>query len=221
MAYLSSSVSAATRDASALSSTSLASRLRSRGLQRPTSFPTLSGTGSSSAGAAAPSIKTALTLQSVAPATVVKQPEPAAAAAPVAETGSTPVAKQAASPATAAAAPSCEAPTAESVFGANPWLSNPTGLTPEGNYYSYNPLYFASAATAAKVAEMFGGQVVETQELCSAAGSPFRQQQANRMVQLPDGRMINPGLVASFYTHGYPQSYIDRLLTNEKTGQAG
>ena len=33
-----------------------------------------------------------------------------------------------------------------------------------------------------------------------------------RVVQLPNGNLINPGLVAAFYTHGYPQSYIDGLI---------
>ena len=41
------------------------------------------------------------------------------------------------------------------------------------------------------------------------------QQQATQMVRLPDGRLINPGLVASFYTHGYPQSYIDMMIAAE------
>ena len=47
---------------------------------------------------------------------------------------------------------------------------------------------------------------------------PITQSQPNFMVQLPNGSFINPGLVASFYTHGYPQSYIDRLLNNEFGG---
>jgi hypothetical protein len=103
------------------------------------------------------------------------------------------------------------APTAESVFGANPWLANPTGQGPWGAY-SFNPLYFATPQTAAKVAEMLGGTVVPSNEL--VAGGTFSQQQPNQMVKLADGRLINAGLVASFYTHGYPQSYIDQLIAN-------
>ena len=38
------------------------------------------------------------------------------------------------------------------------------------------------------------------------------------MVKLSDGRLINPGLVASFYTHGYPQSYVDQMIANEVKG---
>src|SRR6266404_7171005 len=42
------------------------------------------------------------------------------------------------------------APTADSVFGPNPWMSNPTGIGPNGLPYSYNPFYFATPQTAAK-----------------------------------------------------------------------
>ena len=111
------------------------------------------------------------------------------------------------------------APTAESVFGANPWETNPTGRNPNGTLYSYNPLYFASAAAAAKVAQMLGGSVVETNDF-TAPGSPFVQLQPNRMVQMPDGRMVNAGLIAAFYTHGYPQSYIDGLIAKQIDGTA-
>ena len=105
-------------------------------------------------------------------------------------------------------------PTAESVFGANPWISNPTGIGPNGLTYSYNPYYFATAQTAAQVAQMVGGTVVQGSSFTPNGGA-FAQQQPNYMVQLADGRMINPGLVASFYTHGYPQSYIDQMVACE------
>ena len=111
------------------------------------------------------------------------------------------------------------APTPESVFGANPWETSPMGRNPNGSLYNYNPLYFASATTAAKVAQMLGGSVVETNDF-TAPGSPFVQLQPNRMVQMPDGRMINAGLVAAFYTHGYPQSYIDGLIAKQIDGTA-
>ena len=105
------------------------------------------------------------------------------------------------------------APTAQSVFGPNPWISNPTGTGPDGSSYSYNPMYFATAATAAQVAQMVGGTVVASDQLANAGG--FAQQQPNQMVRLANGTLINAGLVASFYTHGYPQSYVDRLVANE------
>jgi len=83
--------------------------------------------------------------------------------------------------------------------------------------YSFNPFYFASPETAAKVAQMVGGTVVQSSEL-TLSGGPFQQQQENQMVRLSNGRLINPGLVASFYTHGYPQSYIDRMIACEVQG---
>jgi hypothetical protein len=107
------------------------------------------------------------------------------------------------------------APTAESVFGPNPWLTNPTGVGPAG-VYPFNPIFFATPQTAAKVAAMVGGKVVAENQL--TAGGAFAQQQANQMVELPDGRQINAGLVAAFYTHGYPQSYIDQLIAGVVSG---
>lgn len=105
-------------------------------------------------------------------------------------------------------------PTAESAFGSNPWVTNPTGVGPNGATYGYNPFYFASPETAAKVAQMVGGTVVQSNQF-TGNGGVFTQQQPNQMVQLPNGRLINPGLIASFYTHGYPQSYVDQLVSNE------
>jgi hypothetical protein len=61
---------------------------------------------------------------------------------------------------------------------------------------------------------MVGGVVVQSNQF-TGSGGPFQQQQPNYMVQMPDGHMINPGLVASFYTHGYPQSYVDMMVKCE------
>jgi hypothetical protein len=117
--------------------------------------------------------------------------------------------------ATAASTAVATAPTAESAFGANPWLDNPTGTAPDGSTYGYNQQYFATPQTAAEVAKMLGGTVVAVNEMTSAPGSTFQQQQPNEMVQLKNGALINPGLVAAFYTHGYPQSLVDQMISNE------
>ena len=74
-------------------------------------------------------------------------------------------------------------------------------------------IYFATASTAAQVAQMLGGTVTESNAL-----APNAQEQPNYMVQMPDGRSINAGLVASFYSHGYPQSYVDGLVADEING---
>jgi hypothetical protein len=104
-------------------------------------------------------------------------------------------------------------PTAQSVFGPQPWITNPGGQAPNGVNYNFNPIYFATPATAAKVAQMIGGTVVATNAITPFG--PFTQNQPNQMVQLPDGRLINAGIIASFYDRGYSQQYINMLVANE------
>lgn len=107
-------------------------------------------------------------------------------------------------------------PTTDSVFGANPWLADPTCSGPSGSF-AYNPIYFATAQTAATVASMVGGKVVAVDAVGGPASNPWQQDQPNEMVQLPNGCLINAGLVATFYTHGYPQSMVDQMVANEVT----
>jgi len=87
-------------------------------------------------------------------------------------------------------------------------------MAPDGSTYSFNPYYFATPQTASMVAKMVGGTVMQSNQF-TGTGGPFQQQQPNYMVKLPDGRMINPGLVASFYDHGYSQSYVDMMVAAE------
>lgn len=104
-------------------------------------------------------------------------------------------------------------PTAQSVFGDNPWITNPGGVAPNGVTYGYNPYYFATPSTASKVAQMIGGTVVQTNAITPYG--PFQQNQPNQMVQLPNGKQLNAGIIASFYDHGYSQQYINMLISNE------
>jgi hypothetical protein len=104
-----------------------------------------------------------------------------------------------------------------SPFGANPWLTDPTGSGP-GPATNYNPIYFATAQTAQTVAQMTGGTVVSEDVFTSAPGSPFQQDQPNLMVQLPNGGLINPGLVADIYTHGWNQAFENQQVANEVAG---
>jgi hypothetical protein len=128
------------------------------------------------------------------------------------------------SPATVAPAPAAPdttsqmAPTAESLFGANPWVSNAGGSGPNGDY-GYNNCYFATPATAAKVAQMLGGTVVKADAITPYG--PFKQNQSNLMVQMPDGKLINAGLVAGFYDHGYTQQAVDAMIASETRGELG
>jgi hypothetical protein len=131
-------------------------------------------------------------------------PQAATAATPAAVIGA-PVASN----------PATTVPTPESVFGDNPWMANPTG-SGLGQSWGYNPQYFATAQTAQTVANMVGGTVVQAIEM--APNGPLGQDQPNEMVKLPNGGMINPGLVATFYTHGYSQSMVDQMIANEVKG---
>jgi hypothetical protein len=107
-------------------------------------------------------------------------------------------------------------PTAQSVFGSQPWLAAPTGSNPDGTQFGYNPIYFATLQTAERIAAMVGGKVIEQKAI--APDGPIQQQTPNEMIRLSDGRVVNPGLIAAFYDHGYPQSYIDLLIQNEIQG---
>ena len=107
------------------------------------------------------------------------------------------------------------APTAESLFGNNPWIANPGGTGP-GCTYSYNQVYFATPQTAAIVAQMLGGTVVPQNALTPSG--PFTQNQPNQMVQLPNGRLVNAGLIADMYNHGYTQSTVNQMVAAETTG---
>jgi hypothetical protein len=62
---------------------------------------------------------------------------------------------------------------------------------------------------------MMGGTVVAVNAMGGPSGNPFVQNQPNEVVQLSNGAMINPGLVATFYTHGYPQSVVDQLVADQ------
>lgn len=185
----------------------LAPRTSASTVQRPESaaaFRRLATAVSAPAGAASATAQTAqAAIQDGEAAIRALFPDMGGSNAPVASTP-------------ASAAP----PTAESVFGPNPWLSNPTGMAPDGSIYGYNPMYFATPQTAAKVAQMLGGTVVQANEITNAPGSTFQQQQPNQMVLLKNGALINPGLVAGFYTHGYPQSMVDQMIANEVANTA-
>ena len=150
------------------------------------------------------------------PATATASASVAAATASASVAGATVAATSPAVVATASAATTSPmAPTAQSLFGANPWCTDAGGTGP-GCSYNYNPMYFATPATAAKVAQMLGGKVVAMNAITPFG--PFIQNQPNLMVQMPDGKLINAGLVAGFYSHGYPQQMVDQMISSEVNG---
>ena len=113
--------------------------------------------------------------------------------------------------------PPPDTPTLQSEFG-QAFLADPTVTCPDGSVYKYNQIYFATRETAAKVAAMVGGKVVEQNDMIT--GGPFKQSDPNEMIQFADGRQVNAGLIANFFNHGYPKSYIDSLLQKESDGTA-
>src|SRR5438309_4120221 len=69
---------------------------------------------------------------------------PAAAPAPAASNAASILSLFAGKPGTntpAAVTANPGPPTAEQVFGPNPWLENPTGMAPDGSIYGYNQQY--------------------------------------------------------------------------------
>jgi hypothetical protein len=109
-------------------------------------------------------------------------------------------------------------PTMESVFGSHPYVENPTMALPDGTVASYNPMWFATRETAQKVADILGGTVVEKNAFTGDAGL-VQQQQVNQMVQLPNGRLVNAGLVASYYDHGFNTTQLSEFMTAIKNEQ--
>ncbi len=94
-------------------------------------------------------------------------------------------------------------------------MANPGGNGPGGSY-NYNPIYFATPQTAAKVAQMLGGTVLT--ENAITPNGPFVQNQPNQMVQLANGRVVNAGLIADMYNHGYTQQMVDGMIAGEVSG---
>jgi hypothetical protein len=110
--------------------------------------------------------------------------------------------------------PKPSVPTLESVFGtSNAFVSNPGGVAPNGVTYNYNPEYFATRETADKLAEMYGGKVVEMNAITPYG--PFQQNQKNEMIQFSNGNVVNAGILASYYNRGYTQDYIDKSIAKE------
>jgi hypothetical protein len=102
------------------------------------------------------------------------------------------------------------APTAEEVFGPEPWYADVTVSGPHGSN-PCNPYYYATEKTAAIVAQMINGVVVPDYMVKGW----FRQSRPNLMVQIFDGRLFNAGQIAHLFTHGYPVSYIETQLRKD------
>jgi hypothetical protein len=102
------------------------------------------------------------------------------------------------------------------LFGPNAFDTNPTGHGPNSTSWGYNPAYFATRHTADVLAKMLGGTVVERNAICPSG--PMVQDQTNFMIDLPDGRELNAGLVADIFNHGRSQQVVDEFLKSEIAG---
>lgn len=104
---------------------------------------------------------------------------------------------------------------AVSPFGPNPFITNAGYNAPGGFSGGYNPLYFPTQQTAQIAAGLIpGAQVIQGNAITNAPGSPIQQNQPNWLLQLPNGMTINPGFIADAYNHGYPQQYVDQLISS-------
>lgn len=113
-------------------------------------------------------------------------------------------------------APKPPVPSAQDVFGSNPWIENPGGVAPNGVTYGYNPEYFATRATADKLAQMYGGTVEETNAITPFG--PFKQNQMNEMIRFPNGNVVNAGILAAYFNRGLTQVQIDSAISGEIRG---
>ena len=92
-----------------------------------------------------------------------------------------------------------------------------------GGSWSLNPAYFATAATAQWMARKYGtGEVVAVPY--GGQGGPFAASATEYNIKLADGRMINAGLLADYYTR-MPEAQFpglaDRCVQDVVSGKAG
>jgi len=110
-----------------------------------------------------------------------------------------------------------QTPTAQQLFGPNPWMTDPA---PGFGQFLYSIYYFATAATAALVCEIIelgaalprgSCKVVEVLDI-----NP-QQNQPNQMIQLPDSSISprNAGLIAQFFDSFPDLNNLNQAMTAE------
>ena len=104
---------------------------------------------------------------------------------------------------------------AEDVFGPNPWIANPvvTGPNKKNQIVEFpqNPLYYATEPTANLVLQMVSGTGIDENNPY-AGNQRYSASNSQLVVTLPGGAWINAGLVAGFFTHGYPLDMIAVMI---------
>ncbi len=100
------------------------------------------------------------------------------------------------------------------------WLptfeQNPVVTGPNGYSSNMNPIYFADPATAQRMAQQLGGELFYGDQFGSPGSPTTFPNQA--LIRLPNGQVVNAGLVANTYNHGYSQNYIDMVLAGIVNG---
>jgi hypothetical protein len=117
-------------------------------------------------------------------------------------------------------------PTAQQLFGPNPWVTDPPpGGSSNSGPYLYSPYYFATVATAqllCQIIELGAGlppgscKVVEVNAI-TGVGGPLGQNQPNQMIQLPDESITprNAGLMAKYFNDFASVEQINQAFAME------
>ena len=74
-----------------------------------------------------------------------------------------------------------------------------------GQDYGLNEIYFASQSTANWMAERFGAKVVS--QPADGQGGPFSVPEPYLMLEFPNGKRVNAGILASLYRNNPPDQF--------------
>lgn len=103
-----------------------------------------------------------------------------------------------------------------------PTFQNVTESGPDGQSWPLNSNYFATAETAFKMAGLYGtGEVVAVD--AGGSGGPFGASAQEYQIRLQDGRLVNAGILASYYTRNPENLYpgvADRMIRNLLASEA-
>jgi hypothetical protein len=115
-------------------------------------------------------------------------------------------------------------PTAQQLFGDSPWVTDPApgGTGPVGESFIYDIHGFATPSTAAIVAQIVEaglglapGSVIVVEANDITPYGPYKQNQPNQMVKLPDGTLHNAGLIAKEFASWQSIEPINAELSQE------
>jgi len=103
-----------------------------------------------------------------------------------------------------------------------PVFQNASMTGPDGQSWPLNSSYFATLDTAGRIAQMYGTGEVVTQP-AGGTGGPFGANAQEYHIRLEDGRLVNAGMLASYYVRNPDNLYpgvADRLIRNLLASEA-